>query len=119
MSFLFFARLAAVATVSFAAYDPEQSALRALVRLLAQLYYAPDGHSAAGKLAPVLSVRLLDSLLREGLCTEPGRPTHETLYRIEPEQLSVAVGQRTAGLDRIWLELIIAEGGGIPRRTEF
>lgn len=87
--------------------------------MLAQLYYAPDGHSAAGKLAPVLSVRLLDSLLREGLCTEPGRPTHETLYRIEPEQLSVAVGQRTAGLDRIWLELIIAEGGGIPRRTEF
>ena len=90
------------------------------MRLIAQLYYAPDGHSAAGKLAPVLSVRLLDSLLREGLCTEPGRrSTHETLYRIGPEQLSVAVGQRTAGLDRIWLELIIAEGGGIPRRTGF
>lgn len=70
---------------------------------------------------PVLSVRLAESVLRAGVIEAPaGRASaRETVCRIGPEQLSLAVGQRTSGLNRVWLELTIAEGGGVPRRAEY
>ena len=65
---------------------------------------------------PVLSVRLAESLLRASVIEAPaGRSARETVCRIGPEHLSLAVGQRTSGLNRVWLELTIAEGGGVPR----
>ena len=68
----------------------------------------------------MLSVRLAESVLRAGMIEAPGRrvSAKEMVCRIEPEQLSLAVGQRTAGLSRVWLELTIAEGGGVPRPGE-
>lgn len=70
---------------------------------------------------PVLSVRLAEPVLRAGVVDAPGGrlSAREMCCRIEPEQLSLAVGQRTSGLSRVWLELNIAEGGGVPRRDEF
>ena len=79
----------------------------------AQLYHTLGGYRAGGKVAPVLSVTLGPDVLRDGVGLESGR-ADETLYRIGSDQLLLAVGQRIDGLDRTWLELVVADGGGAP-----
>lgn len=64
-------------------------------------------------MAPILSVILSPDVLHDGVGLESGR-ANETLYRIGSDQLSLAVGQRIDELDRMWIELVIAEGGGVP-----
>ena len=72
-------------------------------------------------MVPVLSVRLTESVLRAGVVDVPaGRPAaRETICRINAEHLSIAVGQRTSGLNHVWLELTVVEGGGVPRRSGY